>query len=153
MTLARPCINFRIGTADSKDSSTNHQPEKAHECKHYGKRRGVVEIETRARYWKYKCKIDLWRKMMSGGVFRIYDRELTNRIPCQVACECGFDVSKFEDIQSIFRARLLNCACDLGMVGRRWSCSGRAVGVVGPHLWSLPTVDTKSWGVPLVALL
>lgn len=90
---------------------------------------------------------------MSGGVFRICDIELTNRIPCRTYCEYRFDVSKFGDIQSIFRARLLNCACDLGMVGRRWSCSDGAVGTVNPPLWLLPTVNTISWGVPLVALL
>jgi hypothetical protein len=111
ITLAKPCINFRIGTADSKDSSTtNHQPEEAHECKHYVKRRGVFEIETTARYWEDKCNIDLWRKMMSGSVFRICDRELTNRIPCQTQYKYRFNVIKFGDIQSIFRARLLNCA-------------------------------------------
>ena len=83
---------------------------------------------------------------MSDGVFRICDIELTNGIPCRTYCEYGFDVSKYGDIQSIFRARLLNCACDLVMVGRRWSCSDEVVGMVSTPLWLLPTVNTESWG-------
>jgi len=74
IALAKPCIKFRIGTADNKGSSTDHQPEEAHECKHHVERWGVFEIETTARYWEYKCNIDLWRKIMSGGVFRICER-------------------------------------------------------------------------------
>jgi hypothetical protein len=91
-----------------------------------------------------------WEKMMSVGCFQFCDTALTGGVPCQMQCENGLDMGEFRNVQSIFRARFLNWARKLGMVGFRGS---RVVGTAGPLLWYLTTVDLVPWGVPFTALV